>query len=53
MVSCGAVTVVFRSKQSVRLAVREAIGWRENPDSPVKPTPSGVDPYLGVWVSLL
>ncbi len=38
--------------RSVRWAVSEATGWRETPDSPARPTSSGVDPNLGVWVSL-
>lgn len=38
--------------RSVRWAVSGATGWTGTPDSPARPTPSGVDPNLGVWVSL-
>lgn len=49
--SCGAAMVVRTTGQSVRWGASEATNWRETPRSPVRPTLSGADPSLGVWVS--
>ena len=50
--SWGATMAALPKGRSVRWAVSGATGWTGTPDSPARPTPSGVDPNLGVWVSL-
>lgn len=53
MASWGAATAVRPTGWNARWAVSEATGWRVLPDWRARPTPSGVDPNLGVWVSLI
>lgn len=48
----GAATALPPTGRSVRRAANVATGSRETPDSRARPTPSGADPNLGVWVSL-
>lgn len=53
MVSLDAAIAAPPKGWNARWAASEATGWRAPPDWRARLTPSGADPNLGVWVSLI